>query len=130
MTDELDIVVNITEAVTTVVETDSDQILVVAEPAVVEVVTAATQGPTGAQGPDGDAGPQGPPGADGVGDATFRQSFSSATSVVVIHNLGKYPDVVFQDTAGTPYEVEIIYDSLNQLTANWNIPITGTITCN
>lgn len=83
------------------------------------------------KGPQGDQGEQGPPGEDtGSGDKTYRVTFTDAESQVVEHNLGKYPSVVFKDSAGTEYEVSVNHDSLNQCTVTWNTPITGSITCN
>ncbi len=85
------------------------------------------------RGPQGEIGPQGeegPPGQDGTGDSTYSVSFVDVSSVVVTHNLGKYPAVVFKDTAGTVYEIDIEHNSTNQLTAQWSQPLSGTITCN
>jgi hypothetical protein len=91
--------------------------------------TGAT-GATGETGATGAQGPQGDPGEDGSGDATYSQNFTNQTSLVVTHNLGKYPAVVFRDSAGTQYEVDVVHDSLSQCTLSWGTPITGTVTCN
>lgn len=91
------------------------------------VLTVREQGPPGGPGPQGE---QGEPGVDGTGDATFTVEFTNQTSQVITHNLNKYVNVVFRDSAGTEYDVDVAYNSLNQCTVTWNVPTTGTITCN
>lgn len=114
--------INYTESVT--------QIITQPAPNVVLLNKQGPPGPPGAKGDDGEQGPAGQDGEDGTGDATYTQSFVNVSSLVVVHNLGKYPAVVFRDTAGTEFEVDIEHDSTSQLTLNWSEPLSGTVTCN
>lgn len=69
-------------------------------------------------------------GEGGTGDSSFTVSFTNQTSQVIVHNLGKYPNIVFKDNSGIEYDVNVVYDSLNQCTVSWNDTMSGTITCN
>ena len=66
----------------------------------------------------------------GTSDANFTQSFTAVSSVVVIHNLGKYPSAYVTDSAHDECEGEIIHNSVNQLTVIFSAAFTGTIVCN
>lgn len=95
------------------------------------IIKTGFQGPTGPKGDKGDKGDQGDPGTPGSGgDKYFLQEFTSQSSQVVTHNLNKYPDISLFDSAGTEYDAEVVYDSLNQCTVSWNGSITGKIVCN
>ncbi len=85
------------------------------------------QGEQGIQGPQGEQGEEGP---SGTGDATLTQSFSNVNSVTLSHVLNKFPNVVVKDSGGTEQEVEVIYNSISSVTAQWNFLMTGTITLN
>ena len=53
-----------------------------------------------------------------------EQGLASDTWVIV-HNLGKKPDVILTDSAGTTFKADIEYDSLNQCTVYINGATTG-----
>ncbi len=107
----------------------------------------------------GMAGPPGVPGADGVGiptggttgqvlekssnadyatawttnsgaDKNFSQAFISQSTVVVAHNLGKYPAVTVIDSAGDEVEGFVDHNSTNQLTITFSASFSGTVICN
>ena len=64
------------------------------------------------------------------GDAYFEQTFENVSFVVIIHNLGKYPDTTTFDQAGNEVSVNVQYDSLNQITLSWNGLLSGKVVCN
>lgn len=66
----------------------------------------------------------------GGSDANFTQAFTGVSSVVVTHNLGKYPSPIIFDSAGDEVEGDIRHDSVNQLTVTFNNSNTGTVICN
>jgi hypothetical protein len=80
------------------------------------IVTAAEQGPPG------------PPGTSG--DKNYTQSFTSASSVTVTHNLGKYVGVTVLDTAGDECEGDIDQVSINQCVLTFSAPFSGLVVCN
>jgi hypothetical protein len=111
-------VVTVVEQPTTVTITDDDggSTTVTINDESATVITAAEQGP------------QGPPGESG--DANFTQSFTSAASVTVNHNLGKYPAVTVMDSAGDEVEGDIDYVSINTIRLNFSAPFSGVVSCN
>lgn len=107
----------------------------------------------------GRPGPQGPRGEDGVGipegglpgqsliklgfddyqvgwdtsigeDKTYVQTFSMRDSILVSHNLAKYPSVTVHDSAGDEVEGSVNHDTINQLTISFSSPFSGVVTCN
>ncbi len=107
----------------------------------------------------GMAGPVGPAGANGIGipaggttgqvlektsnadyatawstnsvsDKNFSQPFTSLSTVVVAHNLGKYPSVTVIDSAGDEVEGLVDHTSINQLTITFSAPFSGVAICN
>jgi hypothetical protein len=94
---------------------------------VVEVEGA--QGEQGIQGPVGPTGPEGPDGPPGGSYFTFTQGTPLATWVVV-HNLGKFPSVVVEDSTGDLVLGDIHYDNPNQVTLNFSGAFSGVATCN
>lgn len=107
----------------------------------------------------GRPGPQGPKGEDGIGipegglpgqsliklgfddyqvgwdtstgeDKTYVQTFAMRDSILVSHNLAKYPSVTVHDSAGDEVEGSITHDTINQLTISFSSPFSGVVTCN
>ncbi len=58
-------------------------------------------------------------------DKHYTLSFTITTSLVIIHNLNKYPNVSVFDNLNQLVTVDISYDSLNQCTLTWNNPLAG-----
>lgn len=54
----------------------------------------------------------------------FTQALASDTWVIV-HNLGRYPSVIIEDSAGTQFMAPVHYDSPNQLTVTMNGATAG-----
>ncbi len=69
--------------------------------------------------PLGETGEQGPPGVDGDKFFNFAQN-TPASTWTVVHNLNKYPSVTVVDSAGTPAVGTVTYDTLNQLTIDFD----------
>ena len=112
-----------------------------------------TQGSTGTQGAvgsgtQGTQGVQGTSGAQGIAGSgvtstddvtegvenlyftTGRVAYqhtqgTSSSSWVITHNLGFYPNIVVQDSANSIVEGEIVYDSANQVTLNFQAAFSG-----
>ena len=112
-----------------------------------------TQGSTGTQGAvgsgtQGTQGVQGTSGAQGiagsgvtstddvtegvenlyftVGRVAYQHTQSTTSSSwVITHNLGFYPNIVVQDSANSIVEGEIVYDSANQVTLNFQAAFSG-----
>lgn len=63
-------------------------------------------------------------------DKYYTQSFTTATTVVVPHNLSKYPAITIIDSAGDEVVGDVRHDSSNQVTLNFSAPFSGTVTCN
>lgn len=63
-------------------------------------------------------------------DKTFVMPFSGLATIVVNHNLGKYPSVTVLSSAGDEIIGDITHNSVNQFTLTFNGSNTGTITCN
>ena len=70
----------------------------------------------------GEKGDKGDTGAAGVdGDKFYRFDQSSPSSTwVVVHNLNKFPSVTVVDSAGSPALGTVTYDSMNQLTIDFD----------
>ena len=66
----------------------------------------------------------------GVPDKNFIQAFVNQNSVTVAHNLAKFPAVTIVDIAGNEVEAEVLNNSPNSLTANFNVPFSGVIYVN
>ena len=81
-------------------------------------------GPQGVQGPQGETGPQGPPGETQVISYTHTQNAVSSTWTIN-HNLGFYPNVVTQDSAGTTIEGSVHFVSVDQLTITFSVALSG-----
>jgi len=65
-----------------------------------------------------------------VPDYTYTQSFASATTVTVNHNLAKYPSVSITDTSGDFVVGDVAYAGINSLTVSFSAPASGTVNCN
>ena len=59
----------------------------------------------------------------------FVQGTPSNTWVIA-HGLSKYPSVSVMDSAGTEVEGDVHYDSVNQVTIQFNAAFGGTATLN
>lgn len=79
----------------------------------------------GIQGP---AGPQGIPGSGG--DKHYEQTFVTASSVTVTHNLGKFPAVSVLDSADDEVIGDVQHITINQLIVVFSAPFSGIISCN
>ena len=62
--------------------------------------------------------------AEATATYIFEQAVASNTWVVT-HNLGRFPSVVVQDSAGTQFLAPVYYNSANQLTISMNGATTG-----
>lgn len=79
----------------------------------------------GVQGVSGFSGYSGPAGN------YLAQSFTSQTSVVVTHNLGRYPEVQIVDTTGEIIYTTVTHSSLNAFTVDFGgDTVSGTILVN
>jgi hypothetical protein len=59
---------------------------------------------------------------------TYYGEYIAGTSpMVIIHNLGRCPEVVFVGSDGERYEVQVSYPNLNQVKLAWNKEVTGKI---
>lgn len=87
----------------------------------VRIVEIARQGPSGAVGPTG---PQGPSGLE-----DFEQSFASATTWTVNHNLGRFPIATILTTGNVEMDAQIVHMSNNQLIVHFASPIAGSVRC-
>jgi hypothetical protein len=60
--------------------------------------------------------------------AYYGEFVASTSPMIIVHNLGRCPEVIFVDDEGTRYEVEVSYPNLNQVKITWNDPgIIGKI---
>ena len=124
-----------------------------------EEINLKHTGKPGPKGDQGDPGSPGAPGADGVGipdggntgevlkkssnsdydvawgaseseDKHFTQPFTFLDTVVVNHNLGKYPAVSVFDSSGSEIVGSVEYNDTSSATVSFTHPFTGTIICN
>lgn len=63
-------------------------------------------------------------------DLNYSQAFSSVSTVVCVHNLGKIPSVTVVDSSGNIVYGDITYTDLNNLTITFNTAFTGTVYLN
>lgn len=66
-----------------------------------------------------------PQGGGGDAHFVFVQSVASALWTVV-HNLGKFPDVIVQDSANSEIECDIEYVSANELKLKFSAAFSGS----
>lgn len=69
--------------------------------------------------PVGEKGDDGDPGVDGDKFYNHDQS-TPASTWTVVHNLNKYPSVTVEDSAHEPAVGKVTYDTLNQLTIDFD----------
>lgn len=65
-----------------------------------------------------------------LADKNYVQNFSVLSTVIVTHNLNKYPSPVIFDTAGDEVEGVVEYLDPNTLRLRFSSPFSGTVTCN
>ena len=65
-----------------------------------------------------------------VNDKNYEQAFINASSIVVAHNLNKYPSVLILDTAGYEIIGGIQHTSKNSCTVTLTSVESGTVICN
>ena len=70
-------------------------------------------------------GPQGPAGVV----EEYSNTYASASSWVVNHNLGKYPVVTVLSPGNVEVEAEVVHSSVNQLTVYFAAPYAGKVRC-
>lgn len=83
----------------------------------VRIIEVARQGPPGATGPTG-------PAAD-----DFEQSFSSALTWTVNHNLGRYPIITLLTTGNVEFDAQIVHTNNNQFIVHFAAPLAGSVRC-
>jgi len=99
----------------------------------VEIIETAVRGMIGQTGVQGVQGIQGIPGVDGALGSDLRYTHTQNTPSAiwtVIHNLGKHPSADAVDSAGTKVYGSLQYDSLNQFTYTFSVPMSGQVFCN
>lgn len=69
-------------------------------------------------------------GGTGTGDKTFVQPFTNTSTVVVIHNLGKYPAVTVINSAKDEVVGNVEYLDLNSLVVTFSASFSGSVLCN
>ena len=106
------------------------------------VVYVGQGGPSGAQGPAGPQGVQGTSGAalsstDQLSEGTTNKYFTvnrvayvhtqgvASNTWTINHNLGFFPNLTIQDSAGTLYEGEITYTDSGSLTVTFSAAFSG-----
>ena len=98
--------------------------------------TQGVQGPAGQDGAQGIAGGGAnstddvPEGVDNLYFTTARVAYqhsqsATSSSWIITHNLGFYPNITVKDSAGSIVEGEIVYDSANQVTLNFQAAFSG-----
>jgi hypothetical protein len=87
-------------------------------PTVIKVTVPGPQGPTGA------TGAQGPAGIDTNASYTHHQNIASDTWLVV-HNLGFFPSVTVEDSAGNTVEGDIAYTDSTTLQLTFSAAFGG-----
>lgn len=78
--------------------------------------------------PKGEKGDQGEPGADG--DKNYTTTFSPTDTLLVTHNLNKYPSVDVINSAGDEVIGDVNYLTTNSLIVSFSAAFGGRITCN
>lgn len=63
-------------------------------------------------------------------DKNYTQAFVAQSTVIVTHNLAKYPSVTLLDVAGDEIIGDVLQNSVNQVTVTFNTIISGTVICN
>ena len=100
---------------------------------------SGTQGVQGLQGADGVQGISGssvtstddvPEGVENLYFTPSRVAYQhtqgvTSSSWIITHNLGFYPNITVKDSAGSIVEGEIVYDSANQVTLNFQAAFSG-----
>jgi hypothetical protein len=71
---------------------------------------------------------QGPPGVGGGLGSRVEEPFTSASVIVVNHNLGYHP-VVYVIIGNEDVGADIVHSSVNQLTVTLGTPQTGKVVC-
>lgn len=72
-------------------------------------------------------GPQGPKGDNITSLDHFRFDQAVASNQwTIVHNLGKYPSVLVQDSANSEIEGDIEYTSVNELKITFSAAFSGT----
>lgn len=129
--------VTVTDLVSDVAVVPDAATVVVPEPEIV-VVTAGIPGPAGTDGQDGADGQDGQPGADGQpgppgepgtpggGPQSYIHDQGAAASTwVIAHNLGFYPNVAVVDSGGNEVEGLVRYIDVNNLEIDFTTPFGG-----
>lgn len=65
-----------------------------------------------------------------LADKTYTQTFTTLSTVIVPHNLNKYPATTVIDSAGDEVEGIVEYTDLNNLTLVFSAPFSGRVSCN
>lgn len=86
------------------------------------------QGIQGEKGDKGDKGDQGIPGVDG--DKNYTTTFMPTDTLLVTHNLNKYPAVDVINSAGDEVVGNVNYLTTNSLIVSFSSAFGGRITCN
>mgnify|MGYP006270195909 CR=1 FL=1 len=97
---------------------------------------AGPAGATGAQGPQGPAGAQGPTGPQGLpgvpgptgpaGGSLKWYQYVAASTWVITHGLGFYPNITVEDSAGNVIEGNVQYTDINTITLTFSAQFSGT----
>lgn len=95
-----------------VIVQEDGSIVVISEPAEIEVVTVGEQGPSGST------------------NTHYEQAFTAQSTVTVLHGLGHRPAVTIVDSAGDEVEAEVVHNSNSQLTLLFSANFSGTVLCN
>lgn len=105
--------------------TSNNEIVVTVYQPKVTVTATPNQVTVGSPGPQGPIGPPGP-----AGGSFFEEVWSSpVTTVIVNHNLNRYPSVTII-IGGFSVGADVTYNTLNQLTVSFGTPQTaGRIEC-
>ena len=70
------------------------------------------------------------PPLSGSFDKNYTQPFTVTSTVLVAHNLQKYPAVTVVSSAKQIVVGDIIYNDMNNLTVTFSAPFSGTVYCN
>lgn len=97
--------------------------ILVAEPDDAPVIVAGQPGADGVDGDDGAPGAQGPPGTSG-GSYVHDQQVPASTWVIT-HSLGFYPNVTVVDTSDREVEGDLVQTSMNSMTITFSAAFGG-----